>query len=49
MKRLGNPEINITDKLRSYSTAMKVIGNADRQETERWLDNRAENSRPPFR
>jgi putative transposase len=25
---------------------MKVIGNADRQETGRWLNNRAENSHP---
>jgi putative transposase len=28
---------------------MKVIGNADRQETGRWLNNRAENSHLPFR
>ena len=28
---------------------MKVIGNADRQETGRRLDNRAENSHLPFR
>jgi putative transposase len=28
---------------------MKVIGNADRQETGRWLNNRAENSHQPFR
>ena len=49
MKRFGNPEIIVTDKLRSYSAAMKVIGNADRQETGRWLNNRAENSHLPFR
>jgi putative transposase len=35
--------------LRSYGAAMKVIGNADRQETGRWLNNRAENSHQPFR
>jgi len=29
--------------------AMKVIGNADRQETGRWLNNRAENSHQLFR
>ncbi|MFY9206375.1 MAG: DDE-type integrase/transposase/recombinase, partial [Yoonia sp.] len=29
--------------------AMKVIGNADKQETGRWLNNRAENSHQPFR
>jgi putative transposase len=28
---------------------MKVIGNADRQETGRWLNNRAENSHQLFR
>jgi len=28
---------------------MKIIGNADRQETGRWLNNRAENSHLPFR
>ena len=49
MKRYGSPKIVVTDKLRSYGAAMKVIGNADRQETGRWLDNRAENSHLPFR
>jgi len=49
MKRYGNPEVIVTDKLRSYGAAMKVIGNADRQETGRWLNNRAENSHFPFR
>ncbi len=49
MKRHGSPKIVVTDKLRSYGAAMKVIGNADRQETGRWLNNRAENSHLPFR
>ena len=49
MKRYGSPNIIITDKLRSYGAAMKVIGNADRQQTGRWLNNRAENSHLPFR
>ena len=49
MKRFGAPQILVTDKLRSYGAAMKVIGNADRQETGRWLNNRAENSHLPFR
>ena len=39
----------MTDKLRSYKAAMKVIGNEDREETGRWLNNRAENSHQPFR
>jgi putative transposase len=46
MKRHGKVAVLITDKLRSYGAAMKVIGNADRQETGRWLNNRAENSHP---
>ena len=49
MKRYGQPEKIVTDKLRSYGAAMKEIGNADRQRTGRWLNNRAENSHLPFR
>ena len=49
MKRYGRPEIIVTDKLRSYHAAMQVIGNAERQETGRWCNNRAENSHQPFR
>ena len=49
MKRYGNPEVIVTDKLRSYRAAMKVIGNKARQVTGRWLNNRAENSHQPFR
>jgi hypothetical protein len=39
----------VTDKLRSYGAAMKVIGNAPKQVTGRWQNNRAENSHLPFR
>jgi putative transposase len=49
MKRHGRPRIFVTDKLRSYGAAMKEIGNVDKQETGRWLNNRAENSHQPFR
>ena len=49
MKRNGQPRIIVTDKLRSYRAAMMIIGNVDRQETGRWLNNRAENSHLPFR
>ena len=49
MKRYGKPEVIVTDKLRSYGAAMKVIGNAPKQETGRWLNKRAENSHLPFR
>jgi putative transposase len=43
-KRYGRVHSFVTDKLRSYGAAMKVIGNVDKQETGRWLNNRAENS-----
>jgi hypothetical protein len=49
MIRYGKPEVIVTDKLRSYGAAMKVIGNAKRQETGRWLNNRGESSHQPFR
>ena len=49
MKRYGNPKILVTDRLKSYRAAMKEIGNSNRQETGRWLNNRAENSHLPFR
>jgi len=48
MKRYGNPEVIVTDRLASYRAAMKVIGIQDRQETARWANNRAENSHLPF-
>lgn len=49
MKRYGRPQVIVTDRLRSYGSAMKVIGNPDKQRTGRWLNNRAENSHQPFR
>ena len=49
MKRYGRPKVIVTDRLRSYSAAMKIIGNEARQVTERWLNNQAENSHQPFR
>ena len=49
MRRHGPPKVLVTDKLRSYGAAMNLIGNADKQETGRWLNNRAENSHQPFR
>ena len=49
MKRYGRPHIFVTDKLRSYSAALKEVGAADRQAPGRWLNNRAENSHLPFR
>ena len=49
MKRYGPSKVVVTDRLRSYGAAMKVIGNDNRQMTGRWLNNRAENSHQPFR
>ena len=49
MKRYGQPQVLVTDQLRSYGAAMKQIGNAEKQETGRWQNNRAENSHLPFR
>ena len=49
MKRYGEPRSIVTDRLGSYRAALKVIGNEVRQETRRWLNNRAENSHQPFR
>ena len=45
----GRPEVVVTDRLRSYRAAMKIIGITGRQETGHWLNNRAENSHQPFR
>jgi putative transposase len=49
IKRHGCPHILVTDKLRSYGAALKELGATDRQETGRWMNNRAENSHMPFR
>ncbi len=49
MKRYGQPMAIVTDRLRSYGAAMRVVGNSERQVCGRWLNNRAENSHQPFR
>ncbi|RVQ64611.1 IS6 family transposase [Croceicoccus ponticola] len=49
LKRHGKAETIVTDGLRSYPAAMKELGNEDRREMGRWLNNRAENSHLPFR
>ncbi len=49
MKRYGRPKAIVTDRLRSYGSATKIIGNGERQLCTRWLNNRAENSHHPFR
>jgi len=49
MKKHGRAGVFVTDRLRSYGAALKEIGAGDRQETGRWMNNRAENSHLPFR
>lgn len=49
LKRHGRAEEIVTDGLRSYPAAMRELGNLDRREVGRWLNNRAENSHLPFR
>lgn len=49
LKRHGRAETIVTDGLRSYPAAMRELGNVERREMGRWLNNRAENSHLPFR
>ena len=49
MKQYGAPKMIVTDRLRSYRAAMSELGNATKQNTGRWLNNRAENTHLPFR
>jgi putative transposase len=49
LKRHGSAETIVTDGLRLYPAAMPELGNLDRREIGRWLNNRAENSHLPFR
>ncbi len=49
LKCHGRAEKIVTDGLESYPAAMKALGNLDRREMGRHLNNRAENSHLPFR
>ena len=49
MKRHGKAKTITTDGLRSYKAALTEIGNAAIQKLGHWANNRAENSRQPFR
>ena len=49
MKKYGRPWKFVTDGLRAYFAPMSEVGNADRQDIGRGLNNRAENSHQPFR
>lgn len=49
MRKHGRPNANATDRHSSYGAALKDIGAEAKQETDRWFDNRTENSHLPFR
>ena len=49
MRKHGQPEVIVTDRLRSDGAALREIGAGARQETGRRANNRAENSHLPFR
>jgi putative transposase len=49
LKRHGQPEAIVTDKLRSYGAALRELGSGDRHVTGQHLNNRVENSHLPFR
>lgn len=49
LRRRGQLEVIVTEKLRSHGAALKELGADDRQESGCWLNNRAENSHLPFR
>ena len=49
MKKYGVPNKIVTDKLRSYSAALKEMGVLRLQDTTQYLNNRCENSHLPFR
>ncbi len=49
LKRHGRVDKIVTDGLKSYPAAMRELGNEDRREVGRHLNNRVENSHLPFR
>lgn len=49
LKRHGSADEFVTDCLRSYEAALGDLGIRERQQTSRWMNNRAENSHLPFR
>ena len=49
LKRHGKAEAIVTDGLRSYHAAMRELGNLERREMGRWLNNQAESAHLPFR
>ncbi|WP_380053959.1 DDE-type integrase/transposase/recombinase [Falsihalocynthiibacter sp. SS001] len=48
MTRHGKAAVLVTDRLRHYGAAMKMIGDAAKQETGRWKNYRSKNSHLRF-
>ena len=49
IRRYGEPDTIVTDKLRSYGAAMKELGISGHECEGRWINNRVENSHQPLR
>ena len=49
LRGYGSPQAIVTDNLLSYGAAMSDLGNTEKQQTGRWLNNRIEHSHLPFR
>ncbi len=49
MKRYGKSHLIVTDKLRSYSAALRVLGALELHDTTQYMNNQVENSHLPFR
>ncbi len=49
MRRHGKAENVVTDRFASYRAALRELGALETQKTDRWLNNRVENSHLPFR
>lgn len=49
LRRHGDMETIVTDRLASYGTALEALGAINKRETGRWLNNRAWNSHQLFR
>lgn len=49
LRRHGYAEEVVTDRLRSYGVVLRNLGIGGGQDTDRWMNNRAEKSHQPFR
>lgn len=49
MRRRGQLDVFVIDGFRSYGAALRELGAEDRQETGRWVNNRAEKLHLPLR